>query len=300
MRAVIVAAVLVATVVVGSAGSTPAHAQSARPQRTILGMTREHVRDQVVIRCATGGFNIVSTDPSHIVCDKAAGILASALLTTATGPRPRVQFHVVTAEVPGGVFVTAWQQLQTYTFTGRPAVSSGMTRGQRVEVEQIPSDLHPIAPVPAEIAPILPPITAPAEELEMVARAFWDALLTRDVNMVRQLEASAGAYVEGTSMRPEAVAFFETSSPETGRRSVQDLASLGPVSVVIAEQSPGRAFVLFIPQQFADRVGNPEFLETRWLKDYYACEFHSAPSGWKLGGSSCFEESDGPYPADYG
>ncbi|PZO56026.1 MAG: hypothetical protein DCF16_01445 [Alphaproteobacteria bacterium] len=120
--------------------------QSVRPTRTIAGMTPEQVRDQIVVRCATGGFNVASSDPSHIICDRDAGVLAGALLTQGYGPQPRLQFHVVTAMVSNGVVVVGWQQLQTYTWTGAPGMNeSGMNRTQRAEVERVLADLHPVS-----------------------------------------------------------------------------------------------------------------------------------------------------------
>lgn len=119
---------------------------TSRPTRTIAWMTPEQVRDQIVVRCATGGFNVASSDPSHIICDRDAGVLAGALLTQGYGPQPRLQFHVVTAMVSNGVVVVGWQQLQTYTWTGAPGMNeSGMNRTQRAEVERVLADLHPVS-----------------------------------------------------------------------------------------------------------------------------------------------------------
>lgn len=140
---------------------------------------------------------------------------------------------------------------------------------------------------------------ASIEDLDAVAQQLLSALLSKDADVIQRLEPSPGAYVENDELRPEIVAFLDSSNPSTGRRSLHQLSELGNLDVVIAAQGENRAFAIYVPHRFRDRVGDPDFLETRWLRDYFACEFRATPSGWKLGGSFCFDETDGPYPGEY-
>ena len=143
MRSLMLAGLLV----IAASCTTHGGAYIPPPTRVIAGMTAEQVRDQLVTRCASRGFNVASADPAHIICDREAGIIASALLQTGVGPAPRIQFHAVTAQMVDGVQVTGWQQLQAYTWTG--AVSGterGMNATQRAEVEMVLADLQPITP----------------------------------------------------------------------------------------------------------------------------------------------------------
>lgn len=153
LRTILLAGLLAAL----SACSTTGGAYVPPPSRTIPGMTQAQVRDQLVTRCASRGFNIASSDPSHIICDRNAGIVASALLQTGVGPPPRYQFHAVTAQLTDGVMVTGYMVLQTYTWTGAPDMSeSGMNATQRAEVEMVLNDLQPPGSANTPVTPAAP------------------------------------------------------------------------------------------------------------------------------------------------
>jgi hypothetical protein len=115
--------------------------QYRRPSRIIAGVTPEQARDQLIAQCVSHGYQLTSTEPSRILCERDAGLLASAFLQTGAGPPPRLQLHAVaiphTSE-PGSVVVTAWLSLQAYTWTGQPGMSeSSMTQRQRAEIQAL-------------------------------------------------------------------------------------------------------------------------------------------------------------------
>ncbi|HRK62851.1 MAG TPA: hypothetical protein PLN53_00560 [Terricaulis sp.] len=138
-----------------------------------------------------------------------------------------------------------------------------------------------------------------SESLKGVARELLVAMLRKDAVVIQRLEPSPGSLVEEGQLRPEVISFLDASNPSTGRRSLKQLSDIGELEVVIAVQDENRAFAIYVPREYRERISDPVFLETRWLKDYFACEFRSTPTGWKLGGSFCFDETGGPYPAEY-
>lgn len=136
----LVAGMALALAVMGCA-STGGMVQG-RPSRTVPMLTAEAARDQVVAWCISRGAQIDRADINQVVCSRDAGAVAGALLTTGVGPRPRHQFIVQFAPTPEGLYVTGWQRLQAYSFTGAESLREDqMTAQQYGQVQQVLSGL---------------------------------------------------------------------------------------------------------------------------------------------------------------
>jgi hypothetical protein len=127
-------------------------------------------------------------------------------------------------------------------------------------------------------------------DLAVGARDFWRAVIARDAQVIESFEPSRGAYVEDGKLREEIATWMNRADA---------IDALGDIEVVVATQSNGRAIVIFVPTHLRPRVTQIEFLQSEWMTSYFACEFQLIDDAWKLRGAFCFDETDGPYPAEY-
>lgn len=74
----------------------------------------------------------------------------------------------------------------------------------------------------------------------------------------------------------------------------------GEKSRVVMVETDRRATVLFVPEQFEEQLQVGSFYGERWMRDYFACEFHLIEDRWVLLYNICFAETGGPYPEPYG
>jgi hypothetical protein len=74
----------------------------------------------------------------------------------------------------------------------------------------------------------------------------------------------------------------------------------GEKARVVVVETGGRATVLFVPEQFEEQLQVDSFYSERWMRDYFACEFHLIEDRWVLLYNICFAESGGPYHEPYG
>ncbi len=76
--------------------------------------------------------------------------------------------------------------------------------------------------------------------------------------------------------------------------------ALGPLLIHMEPQQNGGVIVLFLPEQFEEQLQVISFYAERWMRDYFACEFHLVDGRWVLLHNICFALTDGPYPEPYG
>ena len=62
----------------------------------------------------------------------------------------------------------------------------------------------------------------------------------------------------------------------------------------------GRATFLFVPEQFEAQLKVGSFYSERWMRDYFACEFHLIDGRWAAAVQHLFALTDGPFPEPYG
>ena len=73
-----------------------------------------------------------------------------------------------------------------------------------------------------------------------------------------------------------------------------------PLWIRIVRQQDGGTTVFFIPEQLKEQARVVSFYSERWMRDYFACEFHLIDGRWVLLYNICFALTDGPYPEPYG
>ncbi len=154
------------------------------------------------------------------------------------------------------------------------------------------------------------------------------AIRAHDDGAILALTANPQNFSEGGRLKIDVAGFLYDGGHIRGyspdARSVVEIMALGslrvhimrdeggPTAIVSSPKLPnekarvvmvetgGRATVLFVPEQFEERLQVDSFYSERWMRDYFACEFHLIEGRWVLLYNICFAESGGPYPEPYG
>jgi len=145
--------------------------------------------------------------------------------------------------------------------------------------------------------PNRPPAARPALTPEQHAAAFLKALLARDE---RALYAYGPGFFISGKLPPATIEFLYKSDPKRGYRSVTDIAADGPlVTTIVPQADKNVVMVIYVPMKYKAGLKSTKFLESEWMKKYFACWFDTTDSQWRLYYNFCFDETDGPYPGDY-
>jgi hypothetical protein len=155
-----------------------------------------------------------------------------------------------------------------------------------------------------------------------------EAIRARDDGAILSLAANPQDFGENGQLKDDVAGFLYDGDYMRGynsdARSVVEIMALGtlrihtnwdeggPTAVISSRKLPGenarvvmvetggRATVLFVPEQFEEQLQVGSFYGERWMRDYFACEFHLIEDRWVLLYSICFAESGGPYHEPYG
>ena len=164
--------------------------------------------------------------------------------------------------------------------------------------------------------------------LDKTVETLLEAIRARDDGVILSLAANPQAFGENGRLQGDVAGFLYDGDHVRGynpeARSVVEIMALGPVRVhilrekggptavisspkpprenaqVVMVESGGRATVLFVPEQFEERLQVVSFYSERWMRDYFACEFHLIDGRWVLLYNICFAGSGGPYHEPYG
>lgn len=124
-----------------------------------------------------------------------------------------------------------------------------------------------------------------------VAAAFLKALQARNLKQLsRFVVADADFFATGGKLQPW-FSDFVSSVEKIGRSEL---------AIKIVPQASDRFIALYIPKAKRGKLEDIKFLQTRWMEEYFACEFSKTQEGYKLHVNFCFAESDGPFPVPYG
>ena len=172
------------------------------------------------------------------------------------------------------------------------------------------------------------PRTEADARLDKTIETLLGAIRTRDDGAILSLAANPPNFGEGGRLEDDVAGFLYDGdfvrTYVSGARSVVEIMALGPLQVHIVHEEGGRATaifaparsgetaqvlsfdlesratVFFIPEQFEDQARVISFYTERWMRDYFACEFHLIDGRWVLLYNICFALTDGPYPEPYG
>ena len=131
---------------------------------------------------------------------------------------------------------------------------------------------------------------------EVVAREFLEALMTHDVGALKSFASEFGGGQQH-QLDPEIEEFLFRDAGDW--LSVTSIAEIAPLEIVIVYQNDVQFLALYVPKSSMRSVTSDEFLQTQWMKKYFACQFKKTAGSWKLYMNFCFAETDGPYPSDY-
>jgi len=164
--------------------------------------------------------------------------------------------------------------------------------------------------------------------LNRTVETLLEAVRARDDGAILALTANPQDFSENGRLKDDVAEFLYDGDHTRGHnpdaRSVVEIMSLGPLRVhivrdedgpaaivsspmlsgekarVVMVETGGRATVLFVPEQFDEQLQVGSFYSERWMRDYFACEFHLIEDRWVLLHNICFAGSGGPYHEPYG
>lgn len=164
--------------------------------------------------------------------------------------------------------------------------------------------------------------------LDKTVEMLLEAIRARDDGVILSLAANPQDFGENGRLQDNVAGFLYDGNHVRGynseARSVVEIMALGPLGVHIVREkggptavisfpklpsekarsvmvdTGGRATVLFVPEQFETQLKVGSFYSERWMRDYFACEFHLIDGRWVLLYNICFAESGGPYHEPYG
>ncbi len=140
--------------------------------------------------------------------------------------------------------------------------------------------------------------------LDRTIEMLLEAIRARDDGAILSLAANPQDFGKGGRLQDDVAGFLYDGdyirgfSPDV--RSVVEIMSLGLLRVQVVRENGNRATALFIPEQFEEQPRSVTFYSERWMRDYFACEFHLIDGRWVLLYNICFALTDGPYPKPYG
>jgi len=130
------------------------------------------------------------------------------------------------------------------------------------------------------------------------AQKFLTALLSKDERALIAFEGDEEVFSDGVHLNEDIVDFLYGRKGDK-TKSLLDIARMGKISIKVIQQPDNYFIVLFYPHKFKKRVDfSVTFIETQWMKKYFACAFRWANGQLVLHHNFCFAETDGPFPED--
>lgn len=140
--------------------------------------------------------------------------------------------------------------------------------------------------------------------LDKTVEMLLEAIRARDDGAVLALTANPQDFGENGRLQDDVAGFLYDGAYVRGynpdARSVVEIMELGPLRVQVMRENDSRATALFIPERFEEASRSVSFYSERWMRDYFACEFHLIEDRWVLLYNICFASTDGPYPESHG
>ncbi len=141
-------------------------------------------------------------------------------------------------------------------------------------------------------------------QLDKTIETLLDAIRTRDDDAILSLTAEPQSFSENGRLEDDVAGFLYDGAFVRGfnpdARSVVEVMAFGSLRVQVVRENGSRATALFIPEQFEEASRSVSFYSERWMRDYFACEFHLIDGRWILRYNICFALTDGPYPKPHG
>jgi hypothetical protein len=133
-------------------------------------------------------------------------------------------------------------------------------------------------------------------EQERKALTFVRALLSKDLHSLKKYGVTDEFFMPSGKLRPEIHDFLYGKIP--GWRSAREIAEDGKLTAVVVPQDDNQVIVIYVSKERKERLKDIEFLQSEWMKQYFACQFDTREDPWKLHMNFCFAETDGPYPPE--
>jgi hypothetical protein len=172
-------------------------------------------------------------------------------------------------------------------------------------VAQKPKVLIPVFALALTLlAGCVAPRTEVNELLDQTIQTLLSAIRARDDNTIMSLAANPQTHNKDGRFEYDVAGFLYDGDYIRGynaeARSVVEIMALGPMLIHMEPQENGGVIVLFLPEQLEDQLQVISFYSKRWMRDYFACEFHLIDGRWVLLYNICFALTDGPFPEPYG
>ena len=128
---------------------------------------------------------------------------------------------------------------------------------------------------------------------------FITALITRDIRTLSSFDVQGGGgVIDGSGFNPSFESFVYGSGKDLQSYRLLDIVGIDPYFETV-HQPDGSVIVFYVKNNKLDSLRNENFMDSKWMIDYFACQFVPLDNGsWVLGGSLCFDETDGPASAN--
>lgn len=130
------------------------------------------------------------------------------------------------------------------------------------------------------------------------AQEFLRALLSKDLNKLRKFVSNESSYFGPDGFLQGLDHFLYVSTQK--KRSITEIASDGPIEIVLVPQAGGVEILIFVPSVYRPLLETKDFLETAWMDKYFACQFQWKEGKWLLYQNFCFDETGGPFQFEVG
>ena len=125
-------------------------------------------------------------------------------------------------------------------------------------------------------------------------------LLARDEEyIVKNYLDSSPTFSNNGRLTKAVASFLYESDSSIGKKSIQDVTSKREFSKKIIWQNKQTFTVIVTDKGDFNNLSNLTFLESEWMKKYFACEFVVKDDSILLYQNVCFAETGGPFPRDY-
>lgn len=129
----------------------------------------------------------------------------------------------------------------------------------------------------------------------IVANKFKDALLTRDYDVLRDFSGVGDTvFFDGDKLDKDIYDFLYTERSSIDGGSIIKI-SKSPLITRIIPQKNGVFTAIYIQRKYQEQWKDQYFLESQWMKSYFACEFIWNGERYLLYQNFCFAETGGPF-----
>lgn len=166
---------------------------------------------------------------------------------------------------------------------------------------------RPVEEPPVKAAPALRPTVRPETPPEFAAVNDPDLIKLKEALLVGTAEALIPYFERPETMAPggqltpydQAYLRGESQGGTGPLNSVREILKEEPITVLATRQESGDWIAVFIPERKLKSHQIAKILEAGWLTDYFACWVDRVDGKVKIVQNFCFNETGGPYPADY-